>query len=629
MGNKLKKYFPLGLILLLAAVARFYQYDAWSLSNDELSAISRLRFDSLSELIKGGVEPDAHPAAIQVLLFYWSRLFGDSATALRLPFVLFGTLSAGFTYLIARRWFGYTPALFAGISMALLEFPVLYSQVARPYISGLFFVLVAIYLWDRLLFNDNKKWRTAVMLGFAFALAMYNHYFSFLTVLLLGITGLFYLSRNTRWPYFAAGLIAVILFLPHIPITLKHLSYGGVGEWLAKPSFFWIFKHVVYIFNESKFLLFASVSIVIASQLYAHKIPPWGKYHTISLILFMGVFLVGFLYSQMISAVLQHSTMIFVLPFFLFLIFSWISRNSMSKYLVYLLAFFLIIPPEGLTSFYQKQHFGEFQDIAATYLDWNREFSPHKISNALVVNDPFYIQYYFKRESIHFDKILHGNDDELEEMATFLAKTNHSMTCYAWTKPFNRQMYDIIRGYYPYIKKDKNYQGLSRITLFSNKEGTAFDSVFRKKHSERVLAFEDFEQEKLSFKGKRKFLSDSLGRKCYRVSAQRNFDLEFSGIFKLGKNNINELELKADIFSKKPLKKAMWVLDVTGPEGNRVLWKAIPLRYFTLQPDKWQEVYFTPDTYALSDGHYKFKVYIWNRNHETFLVDNMSVSAYE
>lgn len=629
MGDKLKKYFPFGLILLLAAAARFYQFDSWSLSNDELSAISRLRFDSFSELITGGVETDAHPAAIQVLLFYWSQLFGNSATALRLPFVVFGILSVLLSYVLAWRWFGYTPALFTGVSMALLEFPVLYSQIARPYISGLFFVLLAVYLWDRLLFRDDKKWRLTVLLGFTYALAMYNHYFSFLTVLLLGITGLFYLKRNTRWPYLAAGLIAVILFLPHIPITLKHLSYGGVGDWLAKPSFSWIYKHIIYIFNESMFLLFASVSIVIASLLYTNKIASWRKYHTISIILFIGVFLVGFIYSVWVNAVLQHSTMIFVLPFFLFLIFSWVDWNNMSRYLVYLLALFLILPPEGLTGFYRKQHFGEFRDIAATYLQWNNEYDPQKISNVLVANDPYYIQYYFQNDSITFDKILQGDDSELEELAFFMAKSEKPMTCFAWTMPLNRQMYDVIRGYYPWVQEDKYYQGLSRITLFTQTKGAAWDSVFRKKRSQQVLAFENFERQKLSLKGKRKFLTDSLGRKCYRVSSQRKFDLEFSGIYELGSTGISEFEMKADLFAENPLKKAMWVLDITKPEGKQVLWRAIPLRYFTLQPNKWQELFFTPDTHALPDGRYNIKVYIWNRDNETFLVDNMSVSAYE
>jgi len=72
------------IILLLAALLRFYNYAGWSLSNDELSALSRLQFDSFGEMIRQGVMlGDFHPAGVQVFLWFWVKVFGNSVVAVR------------------------------------------------------------------------------------------------------------------------------------------------------------------------------------------------------------------------------------------------------------------------------------------------------------------------------------------------------------------------------------------------------------------------------------------------------------------------------------------------------------------------------------------------------------------
>ena len=152
--------FWLGCILLVAAILRFYHYSAFSFSNDELSAVNRLRFNSFGELVKGGFYVDGHPGGIQVFLWYWSKWFGNSEAALRLPFVLFGILAVLFSYLVAKRMFGLVAGLFTAASLAFLEFPLLYSQIARPYGSGLFFCLLMVFFWLRVVFAREDPARS-------------------------------------------------------------------------------------------------------------------------------------------------------------------------------------------------------------------------------------------------------------------------------------------------------------------------------------------------------------------------------------------------------------------------------------------------------------------------------------
>ena len=84
----------LGLIIFVAAILRFYNLGDMSLSNDELSALSRLRYSSFAEMISKGVYIDFHPAGLQIFLFYWVKIFGDGVFMLRLPFVFCSLVSS-------------------------------------------------------------------------------------------------------------------------------------------------------------------------------------------------------------------------------------------------------------------------------------------------------------------------------------------------------------------------------------------------------------------------------------------------------------------------------------------------------------------------------------------------------
>ena len=128
------------LFITIGAVFRFYGFSDWSLSNDELSAIARTNFNSFSELIDKGIWVDGHPALIQIFEYYWIKLFGNSVFAVRLPFVLMGIGSSIYFYKLCTNWLNRNAALL-GLALFISNYHfVLYSQVARPYVAGLFFV---------------------------------------------------------------------------------------------------------------------------------------------------------------------------------------------------------------------------------------------------------------------------------------------------------------------------------------------------------------------------------------------------------------------------------------------------------------------------------------------------------
>lgn len=450
----------------------------FSYSNDELSALSRVRFDSFRDLVDNGFYVDGHPGGIQVFLFYWVKLFGMSEWAVRLPFALSSGLGIWFSIRVFRLWFGNTAGLLTGASVALLAFPLLFSQIARPYGSGLTFSMIMLYYWTRLLFDDKSAAKSAFLYSIFAAACMYNHYFSFLLALIVGITGLFYIKRRNMWLYLGAGFLAALLFSPHIYITLNHLSIGGVGLWLAPPSWSWPALHVLHIFNES-LLLFLFVFLIVLAQFFFRKTTAEkNRYRLLALIFFLLPLTVGFFYSRYINPVLQHSVLLFSFPFLPALFFSFsdnFPRKWASILVVSVVLAFSVHTIFGF-QYFKQQHFGEFRGVAEAIEKWSEEYHDDGITAAVAVNNPWYLHFYMKNngeDAIAFSQTDNRGGADLDSLKQILDRCSTPFFIYAWTKPVPPEINDMLLARFPCMSERINFGGLSEAAIYSREHSSA------------------------------------------------------------------------------------------------------------------------------------------------------------
>ncbi|MGK5443304.1 glycosyltransferase family 39 protein [Micromonospora sp. URMC 105] len=102
---------------------------------------------------------DAATGPYYLLMHGWVRLFGDSATALRLPSALAMAGAAGLTAVLARWLLGTRAGLLAGLLFAVLPGTSRYAQEARPYaLAGLFAVLAGVLLVAALRRPSWARW---------------------------------------------------------------------------------------------------------------------------------------------------------------------------------------------------------------------------------------------------------------------------------------------------------------------------------------------------------------------------------------------------------------------------------------------------------------------------------------
>lgn len=430
-----------------------------SITADEVSALLRLRFDSFSEMLQNGVKPDGHPAFTQVLLWFWIKLFGDSEFAVRLPFVLMGTASIWFGAQAARKWFGAASGLSTAAALAFLQFPVMYSQLARPYAPGLFFTMLAAYLVAR--FSEERKadWKHVAGFAIAGAGAAYSHYFSLYTTLLLAVAGLFLVTKENRKLYFVAAISAVLLFLPHISFTLSQLSIGGVGGpggWLGPPTSDFFGAHFFYIFNSSLGLMIVVLFFAAVGLFFNFR--RTGKRQIAMLFLWLVPMFTGYFYSIYVNPVLQHSVLLFSFPFLIMLLFSWLpyDENSIWSYryavvmMVPMLWYITAHKPFRLTD-----HFGRLKEIVETYINAEEKYGRTKVDVLFNVDANYFVDYYLNRYQHNPDTYWYcmfhtERNDELQQLRSLVQSSNADYFVYGWS---TRESYpaaeDIIREIFP------------------------------------------------------------------------------------------------------------------------------------------------------------------------------------
>lgn len=326
----------MAIVLLAGLSFRLWGLHLMPFQHDEFSAIFRLGYPSLGELIREGVAlRDSHPPGVQIFLYYWTRIAGFDHFWLRLPFVLLGTASIWLLYRAGQRLFGSVAGLQAAAAMACMQFFVYYSQMARPYIPGVFLSLLAFNLLIDIIKADSGRFGPKhLWLSFAFALSAWMHHFSAFQAGLIFVSGFMLSGRHQYKSLIFTGLLALLWYLPCLNVTLTQLRAGGIGDWLGKPGPAFLAGFFSYVVNYS--VIFGAVLLLprfFGSAAEAEVSKVWQTRSVLALLFFIPL-LLGFAYSVWRVPVLQFSTLIFGFPFLMLAIFSFGRGLSFSVHLI-------------------------------------------------------------------------------------------------------------------------------------------------------------------------------------------------------------------------------------------------------------------------------------------------------
>ncbi len=228
---------------VIVAIGFYLRWDGlgeYWLNPDEGIYYSAVTLESW-EGIKQELVGNAHPPLFYVMLRAMGA-FGSDFLWLRIPSLLFGCLAIHGMYLAGKAYAGTLAGLVGALILALMPSAILQSQIIRPYMILLAFVLYSLAFLGRYLGTGSRR----NLYGYAsfFLLAILTHYSAFLVLGILGIgLGLMTLTkqlqpRQVRDLLIASslpGLAVILLYFLHIRPSLQgsDLQAQALDTWMS------------------------------------------------------------------------------------------------------------------------------------------------------------------------------------------------------------------------------------------------------------------------------------------------------------------------------------------------------------------------------------------------------------
>lgn len=626
-GFRIGEKHLLFFIIAAGAVLRLWRFTEIPFTHDEFSAIFRTQFSSFSELIEKGVMVDGHPAGVQVLIWLMVKFSGISEPILKAPFFLFSLFSIPLVYLIGKRWFNGTAGLISAAFMASLQLPVMYGQIARPYAAGLFFSLLMVLFWTQIIQNrGNNSWKTGLIFAFSAAACGYIHHFAALFAVLVGITGLFLIPRKDLPRYLIFCAIAILAYLPHLPVTLAQLQTGGVEGWLRKPRFDFIADYTLYIFHFSPFiglLLVLLAGLAIARYKRGHL--PGKKMMLVAALWFILPFLAGYWYSHSVSAVLQYSVLIFSFPYILVFMGAFFTTTQIRDQLIFASLILITVIPslvferEHYTLFYHHPYREITQELRK--LNTNQEMSETQI---LLETHPKIDSFYFERYGLSTNHLKYaGNEHKKGQLVSYLNSLKADQLVFGSLPSGAWENYSIIQSYFPYLVVHKTYAG-GDFLIFSKKKPENLVSEY---YLDLVNDFEKTYDHWVNFK--KEMITDSLsiaGHFSYKADTSSEFSPTFEmGLREMFRNSNDVIDITADVRLPAVFPGAWLVASVTSHDKN-VYWTSTAVNDF-VQPGETGKVFLSLRLSDIELRHrgLKLTVYLWNPMKLPYLTDNFRI----
>lgn len=634
-------------IVFIAVCLRMYRFTDIPLSNDELSALNRTHFSSYYELVEKGIKVDGHPAGVQTFLYFWTSLMGDEAWIVRLPFILMGLASVVIIFQIGKILFTEECGLMAASSVCFLQYFITQTTYARPYASGLFFVLLMV--WSGLFLFDNStrfSWKHAVLFVTAATLALYNHYFSALQVVTIISTSIFFFPRPMLWKYVLLIGGIGLLYIPHLPIFWAQVRLGGIGGWVAPPDISFIKNYLAYLFHFSYWIILPVAVIGIGSFVNMWKKSSAQKTgYVLMWIWWLIPLLTGYAYSTWVAPVLHYFVLFFSTPFLLLAIYAGVPSLARNKKILFISVWCLI----GTGSLiWERRHFelfyeGGTQSLVKHAGEIEQLSQSQQAVHHICVNHPFYADYYAKRyhPPITYASYAAPPHRSFVSFRQELREQPTQVLTFAWFSVYTPLEYlAIIREFYPELFYQRGYcvsefYAFRKRKLPQFRSGTPAKEQSESSEEESLLLFheqQDFDKYLSEYwsAAYSPLLDQNGANYVYNILPSETYSggFSFKASSKLGYSDI--LISSVDVQLADTTSQASLILEINRGD-EKIHWKASPIMHFVEDVEGWSKVHVAiriwEEEFLCEEC--EVRAYIWNRAQESIKIDNFELFAIE
>lgn len=237
--EKLKSIFyttaaPLVIVLInFVLKIRYISYP--SLAKDEPFSVYYSQFDIVtivSELSLGN-----NPPLYEIFLHIWTSIFGISEFSVRLPSVVFSSITVYFIYQICRKHFSLKAAFLAAVLFTLSNYQMYFAHEARVYPLFMLLTTVSMFQYLKLITSKYSKINVLIYLIFTIFL-LYSHFFSWFVILVqISVFVTLYWNKKTKLITFSKyfGIIS-LFYLPYAGVFVKRFLDSSGGTWVEPIS---------------------------------------------------------------------------------------------------------------------------------------------------------------------------------------------------------------------------------------------------------------------------------------------------------------------------------------------------------------------------------------------------------
>ncbi|NOU48545.1 MAG: hypothetical protein HOO86_16005 [Bacteroidales bacterium] len=605
---------PICLVLIVTVLARFWNLGSIPFMHDEFSALFRTEYNSFNDLIEFGVlKNDTHPAGVQVFLYYWVKWVGFDEFWIKFPFALVGVISVWFLYAIGKQWFNETTALIGASFMAINQYFVFYSQLARPYSMGLFAIVLLVFVWTKIVNSEKPTLLLWVFFAFALFFASIIHAFSMFAALIIYFSGFWLLKATNRIYYLYAAIVATVLYSPHIPVFYFQLTQSDLGGWLGEPTPNFIFEFLWYFLHFS--LPFVGVTLgVVLLSLFTMEKPPWKnwQFKLIGILWFAISYVTAYLYSIYRTPIIQFSTLYFTFPFFFLTVFSFFKPLKMRYNLLLVI---IILTIGSSTLIFQRQHFNlishQGYDQAAKTAAKDSQNSGNT-TLAFFSSTPQMVGFYLKKEQIA-EYTLFSKHIPTGIFKSFVDKQVKRSFILAITDGGPTDWIEIVRNKYPYLIRSETWFN-TEYFLFTQDISTNERQV--KRWNSVYYIIDNLKHVPLN--GRADFDETRIYGEAWVAICDTLFDPRYPQLI-----SVNASGVATDTLIKTKL-----VVELNHPETKELLhWQAGTLYNDTILPG---ESFFltsvlNTDQVDFYPEKIMFRTYIWNPEGSQFTIRTMYI----
>jgi hypothetical protein len=343
---------------------------------------------------------------------------------------------------------------------------------------------------------------------------------------------------------------------------------------------------------------------------------------------FLLVFLSGYFYSVYVNAVLQFSVLIFVFPFLLLFLFSFIRESG--KWLNAILVFVILLAGT-LSLSLERRYFSLFykQPYAETYkniIEIQDRLGKDKVTFLINLWEKEYFTYYEKKYGRFIQSpVWHFENLTLGEFRNLVDSLKTPAVFIGMIAPCPAEYFRLAEAAYPcldfkddgftysnFLLKKKNRPSCIKRELFSSAADFGSSAPYWSYNSEHVIPDS----------------SKALDRFCYLFDSLNEWGPTFTcPLEKIVANKHDVVSFKVDILTREQAVSPILVISIDNDSGNK-MWYGVDGSKYSITPGKWTTIFASvPLSDArLSGSNLVLKAYLWNKEKGNFQAKNFSVT---